>query len=246
MLQVLRWHGWNLASFTHRTALRCGGGHLHLRHCLSALEFPNDRPFRGGNPPSNSQVLAIQPFDFKDDFPKVLEVWSPTKETKGWFCEDLGIGGKKVGEEGGVQEREFRLHSLKVRGFESISRTLLVGGFKHFLCSHPTRGNDPIWPYFSTGWLNHQLVSDLNRNTWDPARIDIDDSADENRWCQSVGAGIVTTALNKTGSLVLCSPNICLLYKGCGDTIPKTNITPKNAGFQEESPFQGVYVQGLC
>ena len=27
-------------------------------------------------------------------------------------------------------------------------------------------------------------------------------------------------------------------------TLPKTNIAPKNNGFQEESPFPGVYFQG--
>ena len=29
-------------------------------------------------------------------------------------------------------------------------------------------------------------------------------------------------------------------------TPPKTNIAPKNGGFQQESPFPGVYFQGLC
>jgi len=29
------------------------------------------------------------------------------------------------------------------------------------------------------------------------------------------------------------------------DTLPKTNISPKNGGFQKESPFPGVYLQGL-
>ncbi len=29
-------------------------------------------------------------------------------------------------------------------------------------------------------------------------------------------------------------------------TLPKTNMAPKNGGFQQESPFPGVYFQGLC
>ena len=29
-------------------------------------------------------------------------------------------------------------------------------------------------------------------------------------------------------------------------TLPKTNIAPNNDGFQKESPFAGVYFQGLC
>ena len=123
-LQVLRWHGWNLTSFTHRTALCCGSGHLHLRHCPGALVLPNSRPFRGGNPPSNSHGAACNPtiFHFKDDFPKVLEVWSPTRKLKveGWRFVEVG---RKLVKKGGFRRESLDLHSLKLRGFESISRT---------------------------------------------------------------------------------------------------------------------------
>ena len=33
---------------------------------------------------------------------------------------------------------------------------------------------------------------------------------------------------------------------GVSHTLPKTNIAPTNGGFQQESPFPGVYFQGLC
>ena len=46
--------------------------------------------------------------------------------------------------------------------------------------------------------------------------------------------------------LMLMGTHVRLFMVVSDCTLPETNIAPENGGFQYESPFPGVYFQGLC
>ena len=66
----------------------------------------------------------------------------------------------------------------------------------------------------------------------------------KNHHLRVVKEGVVETYF--VALLVFCR-NMFFLYFGKTQfTLPETNIAPKNGGFQQESPFPGLYFQVLC